>query len=104
MGKQMGTSNVDQMLEAFNQSLLANVTSYHSYKMEIRKTFSRGDYVGYYTLSTYQVTADMEPGNAFELLLAKPDVIFFGYFQSPVAQFDYFKQIYERAMKSVAIK
>jgi tetratricopeptide (TPR) repeat protein len=104
MSKQMGTSNVDEMLDAFNQSLMANVSSYHNYKMEMRKTFNRGEYVGYYTLSTYQVTSDMEPGNAFELLLAKPDAVFFGYFQSPSAQFDYFKQIYERAMKSVVIK
>lgn len=104
ISKQMGTSKVEEILAEMNATIASNASSYQFYDMVMRKTISRGQYTGYYNLTTFKVTADDEPKSSFELLIAKPDVLCFGFLYAVSNNFEYLQPIYERAMKSLIIK
>ncbi len=104
MEKQMGTSKVDEILAEMNATIASNASSYQLYDLVMRKTINSGEYSGYYNLTSFKVTADDDAKSSFELLLAKPDVLCFGFLYSLSDNFEYLQPIYERAMKSLKIK
>jgi tetratricopeptide (TPR) repeat protein len=90
-----------EILEFWRGSVEKNSKDYYFYKYLQQKLFTRGDYTGnlYETLVQYWDNSPVF--QSYELALAKDDVLFFGFFQSPANQFSYFRLIFDKIIESL---
>jgi tetratricopeptide (TPR) repeat protein len=96
--------NEMDILNFWKGSAAKNAGDYQTYDVLMQKSMHIGSWTGFYNKSRIQIGKDDEPLGLFELVLANKDNLVWAYFQSPVKQFEYYKAIFEKAMKTVVLK
>jgi tetratricopeptide (TPR) repeat protein len=104
MKKHWKVSDPDEILDFWKGSVAANEKEYYGLRRYTEKRFPKNGYKGILTNIQIQFTEKSIPLVLYEYALAKEDVLFFGYFQSPVSDFAYYQKIFDKAIKSFKIK
>ncbi len=104
MNKHWKVSDPDDILDFWKGSVTANAKEYYGYRPFSEKRFPRNGYKGLLTNIQIQFTEKSIPLVLYEYVLAKQDILFFGYFQAPVTDFSYYQKIFDKAIKSFKIK
>jgi tetratricopeptide (TPR) repeat protein len=103
MEKLSGIKHKDGLITLWKDNSEKSQDKYYQYKLYSEKTFPRFPYkfVQYHTAVQY--TADSPMLSMYELIAAKDDVLVVAVFQCGVGQFNYYKEIYDRAIKSLVL-
>ena len=103
MGELYKVSSRDSLLEFWEGSMGKNAEQYYSYRVESRKKFARVGRHGRLNKSIVQFTATSYPIYFYEFAMAEKNIIFYAFFQAPLKQIDYFKEIFDKIIDSFKI-
>ncbi len=92
------------LISFWEASALENTRDYAVYRIFTRKTHNIDGYDGFLNKTLIKVTKESVPVRMYEIILAKGDDLFYGYFQAPEVQFAYFEKIFEKAISTLKIK
>jgi tetratricopeptide (TPR) repeat protein len=96
---------ISEILNFWSDNNDLNTKEYFDYRRMEEKHFGRKDgFSGYQRTIQIQVKKEMLPLILYEYIVAKDGILFWGYFQAPVTEWDYYKPIFDKAIKSIAIK
>lgn len=84
-------------------SIEKNSKDYSYYQYIQQKLFTRGKYIGRLFETLVQINPNTTPLHFYELALAKEDVLFFAFFQSPSNQFGFFREIFDKIIESIQL-
>ncbi len=104
MKEKYDTQGIAELIAFWEGSNQKNADEYYDYRIYSKKTMARGDYRGSLNLVHVKVTSESYFMQLYELVLASENNLFFAYFQCPQVQFDYYKQIFDKAISSFKIK
>lgn len=99
--KVKGMTDLLTFWEGSNQK---NADDYFDYRIYSKKTMSRGNYKGSLNLVHIKVSSESYFLQLYELVLASDTDLFYAYFQCPQVQFEYYKQIFDKAISSFKIR
>ena len=104
MKKHYNVSQPDELISFWQGSNAKNVEDYFDYTIFSQKSINKVQYSGYINHVKIQPTKDNPPLQMYEIVMAKDDVLFFGYFQSPDTWFAYYRQIFDYVINSLNVK
>jgi hypothetical protein len=78
-----------------------NSKDYSYYQYIQQKLFTKGGYTGRLFETLVQINPSTTTLRFYELALAKEDVLFFAFFQSPSNQFEFFRRIFDEVIDSI---
>lgn len=103
MGEKYGVTNDDALVSFWQESQKKNTETYKQYDLISQKQFAINGWKAINFTTTSQANDNTYKLNMNELVLSKPDQLFYGYFQSATEDFIYYEPIFERVMKSIVI-
>ena len=103
MAKQFKVNTKKEILNFWEKSTKMNTKSYVDYTKIHQENYKINDYSGYLKTVRIIISKDAYPIRYYELVLAKENVLFYIFMQSPEIQFAYYKQIFDKAIKSIKI-
>jgi tetratricopeptide (TPR) repeat protein len=104
MNQKFQTETNEDLLKFWEYNQEANSKEYKEYKVLSRNEFQLADYTGYIKEVNILYNQEAYPIRLYEIILVKPDNLFYSYMQCPEAKFDYYKQIFQKAIKSLKIE
>lgn len=104
MEKNYKVFSPEKLLEFWESSAGMNAEDYYKYNLFSRSSKKFGEYVGYINKVMVQPKETSLPMRAYEVVLAKNNVLFYAYFQSLENEFAYYEQIYEKSINSLVLK
>jgi tetratricopeptide (TPR) repeat protein len=105
MFKNFKVKTVDDIMQFWKDSDDLNAKDYFDYRRMEETYFTRKNgYKGIQRTIQIHIKKEMIPLVLYEYAVAKEDVLFYAYFQAPVSEWGYYKQIFDKAIKSLAIK
>lgn len=104
MTEQFKVKSQKEILDFWEKSTQMNTKSYIQYSIIHKEDFKINGFVGYLKTVSIVVAKESFPIRYYELVLVKGDVLFYAYLQSPEIQFAYYKQIFDKAIKSIKMK
>lgn len=102
--KNYGVYGEGQLLEFWQQSQVKNTANYKSYDLISQKQFMLNGWNAIRYLTHSQVNDNTLELNMYELVTAKDNQLFYGYFQSPIEDFAYYQPIFDKIIKTIVIK
>lgn len=99
-----GVSEQSELIKFWQNSQLKNTKGFSKYNMLSQKQFMLNDWFAVRFLTQTQKTPNSLIINMYELVTAKPNQLFYGYFQAPDVYFKYYQPIFDRLIKSIVIK
>ena len=104
MSSNYGVGNEDELINFWQQSQLKNTDGYKTYDLISQKQFMLNGWKALNFLTKSQRNDNTYELLMYELVTAKQDQLFYGYFQSASQDFKYYQPIFDRIMKSLIIK
>jgi hypothetical protein len=99
-----GVSKESELIQFWQSSQLKNTEGYSKYDMISQKQFMLNGWYAIRFLTQTQATTNSMKINSYELVTAKPNQLFYGYFQSPDTFFKYYQPIFDKILQSIVIK
>lgn len=103
MEKQYGFRQPQELIEFWKQSVLKNNEELYRYEISSQKIAMFKGNESLRLQSLLQVDFKSPVIRMYELIVAKEDVLIYAYFQSGEREFDYYKDIFEKAISSFEI-
>lgn len=104
MSERYEVKTQQDVINMWDGSAAKNAESYHNYRIFTKKTTRFGDWHGFINYVILQITAESFPLKMYEFGVAKNDDLLYGYFQAPDKEFEYYKQIFDKSLKTLTIK
>lgn len=104
MQERYGVSGESELMNFWQQSQVKNTKNYLEYSIISQKQFMLNGWKAINFITSSQKTKEDYKLNMYEVVLAKGDQLFYGYFQSPSVDFSYYQPIFEKILKSIVIK
>ncbi|MCX7879440.1 MAG: tetratricopeptide repeat protein [Ignavibacteria bacterium] len=101
MGQNYNVKTQSEIMDFWRGSLEKNANEYHHYRYLQQKIFMKQEYTGNIFETLVQFRENGPLYQFYELALTKEDTLFYGFFQSPANQFSYFREIFDRIIKSL---
>jgi tetratricopeptide (TPR) repeat protein len=103
MEKLTGVKDRNELLSLWDQTATGQQASYYHYKMYSKKQFRKYPYTGVQNHVTVQYTSTSPVLSMYEYVLAKEDVLVVGSFQCGAKEFNYYKEIFDKAISSLIL-
>jgi tetratricopeptide (TPR) repeat protein len=103
MSKNYNAKTSGEIIEFWRGSVEKNANNYYNYRYLQQKLFNRGEYSGNMFETLVQYWQNSPLLQCYELALAKEDILFFGFFQAPSVQFNYFRQVFDKIIESLVL-
>jgi len=103
MSEQFNLKKRNDILKFWDKSTQVNTKSYFQYTNVHEEKYKINDFSGIFKTVRVMVSRESFPIRYYELVLVKDDVLFYVFMQSPEIQFAYYKQIFDKARKSIKI-
>lgn len=104
MQDRYGISGEGELMNFWQQSQIKNTQNYLEYSIISQKQFMLNGWKAINFITTSQKSEEEYKFNMYEVVLAKENQLFYGYFQSPAVDFSYYQPIFEKILKSILIK
>jgi tetratricopeptide (TPR) repeat protein len=104
MQEKYGVSTADELMEFWKGSSSQNSLDYTQYDVFTQKLFKKTGWNALLNKVDIQITPQSPVLTIFELVLTKENTIFYAYFQAPKTHFNFYEEIFDRAIKSVEVK
>lgn len=101
MFKNYNVKTPDDIINFWRGSMEKNSKDYSYYQYLQQKLFTKGGYTGRLFETLVQINPSTTTLRFYELALAKEDVLFFAFFQSPSNQFEFFRRIFDKVIESI---
>ncbi len=105
MKEEYDIQGIAELIAFWEGSAQKNADDYYDYRIYSKKTMSRGaKYKGSLNLVHVKVTSESYYLQIYEMVMASEKDLFYAYFQCPQVQFEYYKKIFDKAIKSFKIR
>jgi tetratricopeptide (TPR) repeat protein len=98
-----GVTNKDELLGLWEETAGDSQKDYYHYKLYNKKTFPKYPYTGVQHHISVQYTADSPRLSMYEYVIAKDDMLIIGIFQCGIREFNYYKEIFDKAIKTLIL-
>ncbi len=104
MMSRYGQGTREELLDFWMGSNQKNTADYDIYEIFQKKTLKKPPFEGFLNSVSFRINKESEHMQAYELVLAKDDNLFFAYFQSPMPVFSYYRDIFRHAVETLRFK
>jgi len=104
MKEKYGKTSVGELLDFWSGSNAKNTGKYANYQVAKQVIVQMGDF----STKLYETIRQQNEGDiiyrTYEFVAAKEGVLYYAYFESPNNQFEYYREIFDKSIKSIKIK
>lgn len=104
MALKYGVSREEELVQFWQNSQIKNTENYKEYDLISQKQFMLNGWKATNFLTQSQIDDKSPKINMYELVTAKPNQLFYGYFQSLTEDFKYYQPIFDKIIKTINIK
>jgi len=103
MKKQYDVETVEEILNFWEANADSNKALFRHHEVQSKEPLTIDGYRGFIKKVYIEYNDDTFQIILYEIVLAKPDKLIYMYFQSPKRRFDYYKKIFDKALKTIKI-